>query len=105
MDTNQLQKKIIKNYDENYRNCRDIGHVWHQVTAKMGGGQLYRTLKCQRCTSERHEMFAKSGELLSRHYYHADNYLLKAEDGFRYTKQFWRGLAYLQATDKTKETS
>lgn len=102
MENIQLAKKVMKSYDEAYRDCRDIGHIWQQVEVKVGGDHVYRTLRCGRCTTERHEMFSKTGELTTRHYYHAPNYLLKSEDGVRYTKQFWRGLAYLQAAGQTR---
>ena len=94
-----LQKKML-GYQEEFRDCRDIGHTWQTYDLKVVGNELYRALRCDRCTSERRETFSKNGDLNSRVYYHADNYLLKSEDGIRYTKAFWRGLAYQQAANQ-----
>lgn len=95
------QRRLAADYDVSYRECRDIGHKWAENTMEIQGSELHRTLRCICCTAERHEAFSKSGELLYRRYYHAENYLLPTNDGeLRYSKQFWRGLQYIVAKQK-----
>jgi hypothetical protein len=61
--------------------CRTVGHAWDQFYPQ---GMLppsfgWRfSLRCTRCTSERHDLVSPTdGTLLSRAYYHADGYRLE----------------------------
>lgn len=93
-----MQQEVLEEYPAEYVTCRDLGHAWRIRRTEVVEGVLYRTLRCTKCPTERHEMFNKYGDLQRRSYKHAEGYLLPtAMTGYRYTKQFWRGLQYMIA--------
>lgn len=92
---NTLQSALWASYPQPFVRCRDVGHVWdvkdEMITETL---TLSRELQCYRCTSRRHDEVNKAGEIVSRVYRHADDYLMpKGAGGFG--KPFWRGLTYM----------
>lgn len=58
-----------------YIQCRDFGHSWRPFRAWLTGEHTYsRTLRCQRCATERAQELSVSGHTLSSHYVYADGY-------------------------------
>ena len=55
--------------------CRDFGHTWRPYRAWLTGEHTYsRTLRCQRCSTERAQELSVSGHTLSSKYTYADGY-------------------------------
>lgn len=94
-------------YDQNFVECRDMGHVWRRLDAHPDGDVLIRTLVCERCDTERHESFGRYGEIDTRRYHHQEGYLLpkgaRSGDRTRYTASFWRGITFMQATRAARD--
>lgn len=61
--------------------CRDMGHVWRPFTARfVDAERVYlRTLRCQRCHSERVQELTMAGMIGRSWYKYADGYT--APDG------------------------
>lgn len=91
-----LQKNVLSTYDRDFITCRDIGHRWYTKEQSIDHGELVRTLVCD-CGTVRQEAFSRYGDLTHRYYTHPDDYLLPSQivGAQRYTKQFWRGIAYM----------
>jgi hypothetical protein len=62
--------------------CRTYGHGWSEFVRPdlpaVAGWRL--TLRCDRCTSERHDVINLIGELQHRHYQYPDGYRLARAD-------------------------
>jgi hypothetical protein len=61
--------------------CRDMGHVWHPFTARyVDADRVYlRTLRCNRCKTERVQELSMTGLIFRSWYKYPDGYA--APDG------------------------
>ena len=59
-----------------YTRCRTIGHVWYDADSdwKTDRG-VPMTLRCERCTMERREVWSRNGQLVYRTYIRPRDYL------------------------------
>jgi len=75
--------------------CRTYGHAWSEYSRgdlpAVVGWRL--TLRCDRCTTERHDVIDLIGELQSRHYDYPDGYRADFED-HRWTLPEYRQRLY-----------
>src|SRR5436190_980149 len=58
-----------------YTRCRTYGHAWFEADSDWSsttGTPL--TLRCERCTAERREAIARTGELVTRRYVYPKGY-------------------------------
>lgn len=65
-----------------YYECRHLGHSWDDipVTQRPPWG-VYLWLRCERCTTERHDIINQfSGELMSRKYHYPEGYKLSRDE-------------------------
>ena len=63
--------------------CRDIGHQWRPYTARYvpADNAYERTIRCGRCTTERHQSISLQGEITSGGYHYADGYVAPRGQG------------------------
>lgn len=68
---------------ERFLMCRDMGHAWRPYTAAWvpKDRQYARTLRCQRCKTDRVQRLSASGYVESTHYIYPDDYALPAGSG------------------------
>lgn len=73
----KLSRDDRRRLREEYLLCRVIGHQWEEFTP-IGMRRPhfgYRlSLRCSRCTTERHELINSRGEVGSRSYVYPDDY-------------------------------
>lgn len=63
--------------DEALLQCRELGHLWSPWTASWSGeeGCYHRTLRCDRCTTERNQSLSDRGAVLTNSYVYPEGYL------------------------------
>lgn len=61
--------------------CRDYQHSWAPSTGGKEKGGWYRTLVCNRCTTERREHLDKWGYVTSRSYKYPEGFLVEGGGG------------------------
>ena len=60
-----------------YIRCRTYGHAWYEFSPGQMARPLFGfrlSLKCERCTTERHDLIDANGEVGSREYRYPDGY-------------------------------
>lgn len=67
-----------------YEKCRTWGHAWDTFTPPgtkrpPGWGQRF-SLRCERCTTERHDTIDSLGALSSRQYVYPDDYKMSKDE-------------------------
>jgi hypothetical protein len=65
-----------------YQRCRTWGHAWEEFiprNTRPRWGELF-TLRCTRCTTERHDTINALGQLGGRRYVYPDDYRLAADE-------------------------
>lgn len=67
--------------------CRDYGHSWAPHTAQRLGRGFDQILRCTRCTTERHRVLDRFGDVVTNSYHYAEGYLVE-------------GLGRLNGTDR-----
>lgn len=57
--------------------CRELGHLWepHSGFWSPEDGCFYRTLRCDRCTTERNQTLSDKGAVLTNGYLYPEGYL------------------------------
>jgi hypothetical protein len=92
-------RSVLKDYPNEYIDCRDMGHVWGVSTLTSHDVVLDRVLICERCGMERTETITQYGTVLSRHYFRPDDYSLPKStyEAVGASRTFWRGLQYVRA--------
>lgn len=57
--------------------CRELGHLWSPWTASWSNteGCYHRTLRCDRCTTERSQTLSDKGTVLTNQYAYPEGYL------------------------------
>lgn len=76
--------KALRGYDDTYLLCRNLGHVWEIYGYFRGTqpGEVRRTLRCQRCETERVDRWLRgTGERLAGQYRYGADYRLEVEGG------------------------
>jgi hypothetical protein len=98
-EINETSRSVMRDYPNEFVDCRDMGHVWSVSTLTKNGTVLDRTLVCERCSMERSEVISQYGTILTRHYYRPENYTLPkgAYNAVGSSRTFWRGLQYVRA--------
>ena len=90
-----LAESGIHSYNGDYADCRDIGHQWSERFSNWEGNELSRMCHCERCGSERYDVYSRTGFLVNRRYEYADGYLLTEDEikeaGGR-LKRYWRAV-------------
>jgi hypothetical protein len=72
----------VQDLPERYLLCRDIGHNWRPLTARITDAHTYtRTMRCTRCHTERHQDLSIYGAILSSGYTYPDGYLAPPNSG------------------------
>lgn len=65
---------------DSYIACRTYGHAWFEAPITgawaQGWGSIGApmTLRCERCTAERHDVINPTGDVIRRSYVHPPNY-------------------------------
>ena len=72
-------REFAADLSEAWLECRELGHLWAPRTAHWSGedGCYYRTLRCDRCETERDQTLSDRGAVLSNSYNYPDGYLLE----------------------------
>lgn len=69
--------------EEDYERCKTLGHVWEDFNPIDLGPAMYgkrMSLRCVRCTTERHDTIEASGRVGTRSYRYADGYIIPREE-------------------------
>ena len=92
----ELMSEGMNDYDEEFAECRDIGHNWEEQHAEWEDNQLTRLTQCVRCGSERTDVYSRTGELLVQQRSWPEGYLLDRKNGLTERggrlKQYWRAV-------------
>lgn len=67
---------------DSYLLCRDIGHSWRPFRAFVQADGYRRTMRCQRCTTERHQDLSLRGHVLSSSYSYPEGYQAPKGTGY-----------------------
>jgi hypothetical protein len=71
------------NLSAEYERCRTWGHAWEDFVPfgkrPQGWGMRF-SLRCIRCTTERHDLIDTLGQLSSRQYVYPDDYSLAKDE-------------------------
>ena len=67
----------VHEYDDVYLMCRDLRHVWRLVGFYRQNGTIHRVLDCERCTTQRADVWRPSGERVRSNYVYVDGYKLE----------------------------
>ena len=61
---------------EDFILCRDLGHLWRPLSARWSeDDRAYaRTMRCGRCSTERHQLLSPAGHVLSGTYDYTEGY-------------------------------
>lgn len=65
-----------RNLSEDFILCRDLGHLWRPLSARWSAedSAYERTMRCGRCSTERHQLLSASGHVLSGNYAYTEGY-------------------------------
>lgn len=67
--------------DATYLLCRDVHHSWTVVGySTIGGGAVARTLRCERCETERVDEWSLQGARIRSYYAYPDGYQFRGVD-------------------------
>lgn len=66
-------------YNVLYADCRDIGHQWDEVFSEWEGNEMVRLHRCDRCGSERLDIYSRTGAIKVRRYDYNEGYLLDGQ--------------------------
>ncbi len=74
---NEVREAVAK-MGEDFRHCRDYGHVWRPVTAyQLAKGKGWEeTIKCQGCQASRLRQLDRDGGVLVNRYRYEEGYLV-----------------------------
>jgi hypothetical protein len=64
----------LANYDGDYLDCRNLGHVWASRGFFRWGNGVRRLLDCQRCGNQRTDTWSSQGERLGAAYTYPEDY-------------------------------
>lgn len=83
---------------DRYLLCRDMGHRWQPFSARWDEKEraYSRVLRCSRCKTDRTQLLAMNGLILSGHYEYPDGYTAPAGTGR--IDQMARGALRLEST-------
>lgn len=71
-------EEALGHYDGKYLDCRDLRHAWTRQGYWSDGGRVKRRLRCERCGTERTDVWSFDGrERYAGGYNYADGYLLE----------------------------
>lgn len=70
-------KRAVRDMDDAYLRCRDMGHNWRQARVEKVGRGYERTLYCSSCKTNRHQTLNRYGVVETNHYSYADGYQIK----------------------------
>lgn len=80
-------RKELHSLTDDFVLCRTIGHSWDDVTGLVDRervtGAWSLSLRCIRCTTERHDLVNYQGEVVERRYIYAEGYTRLKERVFR----------------------
>lgn len=95
-----VHDKILGDYFTQYVDCRDLGHQWKLKSQSVEDGRLYRTTKCNRCSTTKDEIISRYGQaLIHPRYTHPDGYLINSSTKgiVGNGKSFWRAIQFSTA--------
>jgi len=61
---------------EKYAECGSLGHAWFDTDSSSWNPQFGNpvTFRCERCGTERREVWNRRGDMSNRHYQHPEDY-------------------------------
>ncbi len=66
----------LHEYDGTFLDCRDLRHSWQRQGYWIQNRRVYRRLTCERCETERIDVWSKDGLRFSSRYEYTDGYLV-----------------------------
>lgn len=67
-------EELDSDYPENYLQCRSLQHRWGLIGYYHAGGEIVRSLMCERCGMDRHDFWSPGGVRLRNTYTQPSGY-------------------------------
>lgn len=67
----------VHEYDDVYLTCRDLRHQWRLVGFFRQNGTIHRVLDCDRCGTQRGDVWRPNGERVRNQYAYAEGYRIE----------------------------
>lgn len=66
--------QLDSDYPDKFLECRSLAHRWRQIGFYHANGEVVRALMCERCGTDRHDYWSRSGARLRNSYSYSDGY-------------------------------